>query len=128
MHFNKELQTLTYSTDQIKSHPGSSYVNNDETTQAILNVLAAIPRGRVCTYGTIAALAGRPGSARQVGFILKSLPADSVLPWHRVINAQGRISFPQHSEKHALQKSLIEAEGVPFLNQKVNLRTFLWHG
>jgi methylated-DNA-protein-cysteine methyltransferase-like protein len=53
-----------------------------------------IPRGRVATYGDVAALAGLPGRARQVGYALHALPAGSGVPWHRVINRAGRISLP----------------------------------
>jgi methylated-DNA-protein-cysteine methyltransferase related protein len=103
-------------------------MEHNDSFQAILNVLGSVPLGRVCTYGKIAELAGCPGKSRYVGYILKNLPSDSTLPWHRIINAQGHISFPLHSDRYALQRSLLENEGIHFLHDRINLRTFLWQG
>ncbi len=98
-----------------------------EDQQAILNVLGAIPPGSVCTYGQVAKLAGQPGKARLVAYILKHLPADSSIPWHRVINAQGRIAFPRDSLPFMRQKALLEAEKVVFsASDSINLQHFLW--
>ena len=79
---------------------------------AIYAVVKRIPRGRVATYGQIASLAGMPGHARQVGYALHHLPGGSRVPWHRVINARGRISFHPNSMEWAVQKALLESEGV----------------
>lgn len=59
--------------------------------EAVLAVVADIPKGRLTTYGQVALLAGFPGRARQVGWVLSGLPAGTKLPWHRVVNAQGYI-------------------------------------
>ncbi len=59
--------------------------------QATLAVVADIPKGKLATYGQVALLAGWPGRARQVGWVLSSLPQGTPLPWHRVVNAQGYI-------------------------------------
>jgi methylated-DNA-protein-cysteine methyltransferase-like protein len=100
-----------------------------ESHQAILSVLQAIPSGRVCTYGSVARLAGQPGKARLVGYILKWLPADSTLPWHRVVNAQGRISFPENAEQHKLQRTLLQNEGLQFEhNGRIRLDHYGWQG
>lgn len=69
-------------------------------------------------------MAGLPGYARYVGTVLKKLPSGSRLPWHRVINASGRISFPQGSEQYQRQKQLLEAEGVVFLKGRLSLNSF----
>lgn len=69
-----------------------------DTNHRIWQVVAEIPAGQVCTYGLIARRAGLAGAARRVGAALRQLPADSAIPWHRVINAQGRIAFPEGSE------------------------------
>ncbi|KZY92325.1 hypothetical protein A3743_26100, partial [Oleiphilus sp. HI0072] len=87
--------------------------NESECKQAILACLASIPSGQVCSYGKIASLAGHPGKARYVAYILKQLPKDSRIPWHRIINAQGKCSFPIGSDKFLEQTSLLETEGVP---------------
>ncbi len=93
-------------------------------------VVKKIPRGKVATYGQIAALAGMPRHARQAGYALAATPANMKIPWHRVINAQGRISMRlRHwdSGSDDLQKILLEAEGVIFDGSgKVNLKQFQW--
>lgn len=99
---------------------------NEITTQSILIVIRNIPIGRVTTYGDVAKRAGLPGYARQVGYILKNLPENSQLPWHRVINSQGKISFPADTEKYREQKQRLTAEGLVFTNNRVSLRNFLW--
>lgn len=58
---------------------------------AVLAVVADIPKGQLTTYGQVALLAGYPGRARQVGWVLSGLPGGTRLPWHRVVNAQGYI-------------------------------------
>lgn len=81
---------------------------------AIYKVVRRIPRGRVTTYGTVAKLAGIPGLARRVGYALHALPEGSGVPWHRVVNAQGRISLPPSDPGGSLQKVMLEKEGVVF--------------
>ncbi|WP_312742810.1 MGMT family protein [Cedecea neteri] len=66
---------------------------HDSFPQRVYQIVAAIPEGYVTTYGEIAALAGSPRAARQVGGVLKRLPEGSRLPWHRVVNRQGVISL-----------------------------------
>lgn len=99
---------------------------NPEHTTRILQTIAAIPRGKVCTYGKIAELAGLPRHARLVGATLRNLPAGSKIPWHRVINSQGRISFPESSDAWEKQRQRLEAEGVILKGGKYNLRQYLW--
>lgn len=86
-----------------------------------------IPRGRVATYGQVAAVAGLPGRARQVGYALHALPTDSNLPWQRVINASGRISARTEPGADHLQRILLEAEGVAFDESgRISLKEFQW--
>lgn len=80
--------------------------------QAIVRAVQAIPRGKVASYGQVAALAGLPGRARLVGRVLANLPPNSKVPWHRVINARGEISLD--GEGAARQRRLLIAEGVTF--------------
>ena len=87
-------------------------------------MVALIPLGRVVTYGEVAQLAGFPNQARQVGRILSQLPRDSQLPWHRVINAQGRLSFPPDSNAYQRQRDRLEAEGVEFSRGRISLQRF----
>ena len=101
---------------------------SDELNAMIWQVLAAIPKGKVATYGQIAKLCGYSGYARYVGHTLKQLPQGTALPWHRVINAQGQISFPKDSAAYCLQRSRLEKEGVVFEDEKIRLKRYQWDG
>jgi len=96
----------------------------------VYRMVKKIPRGRVATYGQIAKLIGWPRHARHVGYALSATPASVKIPWHRVINAQGRISLRvRHwdSGSDELQRILLEAEGVEFgAEGKISLRRFQW--
>jgi methylated-DNA-protein-cysteine methyltransferase related protein len=87
--------------------------------EAIWQVVCAIPRGRVSTYGAVARAAGLPRRARQAGYALRIAPAELHLPWHRVLGAGGRIVFPKSSRQHAEQARRLRAEGVPVRNGRV---------
>lgn len=94
----------------------------------IHRVVRRIPAGRVASYGQIAALAGRPRAARQVGYALHALAIDSDVPWHRVVDAAGRISARSGTEDPArLQRARLEAEGVTFdARGRIDLERFGW--
>ncbi len=85
----------------------------------ILQQVAAIPNGQITSYGAIAKAAGLPGYARFVGQVLKSLPKETKLPWHRILNAQRKISFPPSSSAFKEQKRRLEDEGLTIINDKV---------
>ncbi len=94
----------------------------------ILAVIRRIPKGRVATYGQVAALAGYPGHARQVGYALHDLADGSHVPWQRVINAKGEVS-PRSSggPEAGLQRHLLEEEGVTFDRRgRVDLERHRW--
>lgn len=91
-------------------------------------VVRNVPEGRVATYGQIAMLAGKPGRARLVGFALRSLEEDSEVPWHRVVNAGGRISRRGLGDSEHFQRVLLQAEGVDFSDGgRIDLRRFQWN-
>lgn len=94
----------------------------------ILEVVRRIPRGRVLTYGDVAALAGMPRHARLVGYALHALPAHTSVPWHRVVNHRGGISTGRAWPGGELaQRRLLEAEGVAFgANGRLALRQYRW--
>ena len=92
----------------------------------IYKTVKKIPRGKVATYGQVAELAGLEGHARQVGYALHNLPGGSDVPWHRVINAKGEISPRSAGDSHELQRMLLEAEGVGFVGDRVELKRFRW--
>lgn len=90
-------------------------------------ILASIPAGRVTTYGDIAHLTGHPRAARQVGGILKKLPAGSTLPWFRVINREGKISLT--SEDFLRQKTALLAEDIEVNAEGyIDLEKYRWPG
>ncbi len=93
----------------------------------IHEIILKIPKGKVATYGQVAALAGKPRAARTVGWALNSHPKSSELPWQRVINAGGKSSLPLEG-KRKLQQALLEAEGIMFEDGRVNLEVFQWDG
>jgi methylated-DNA-protein-cysteine methyltransferase related protein len=97
-----------------------------DNKEKIWLVVNQIPKGKVASYGQIAKLAQLPGYARFVGTTMKNLPSDSKLPWHRVANSAGKLSFPKDSSKYLQQKSLLEAEGVVFVNGKFSRARFGW--
>lgn len=84
------------------------------TFERIYGVARRIPKGRVATYGQLAALAGLPGQARLVGYAMAAVTDASKVPWHRVVNAGGRISLRANEPAAALQRVLLEQEGVVF--------------
>jgi methylated-DNA-protein-cysteine methyltransferase-like protein len=96
--------------------------------QLIYGTVQQIPTGRVATYGQIAELAGLPRQARLVGYALNALPANTKVPWHRVINAQGRISLRSDGEGHGQrQATRLRREGVRFAsNSRIDLELFRW--
>ena len=77
-------------------------------------VVRRIPRGWVATYGQVAVLAGLAGHARQVGYALHALAADSNVPWQRVVNARGEVSPRRMPGWDGLQRVLLEREGIVF--------------
>jgi methylated-DNA-protein-cysteine methyltransferase-like protein len=87
-----------------------------------------VPRGRVTTYGQVATLLGSPRVARQVGWAMAAASnAEQPVPWHRVINAQGRISHRGDLFRAQRQQELLEREGVRFDDEgRVDLDRYLW--
>jgi methylated-DNA-protein-cysteine methyltransferase-like protein len=100
----------------------------NDWVKGVWQVVAGIPRGHVLTYGEVARLAGMSRAARRVGQAMRRAPRGMKLPWHRVINAQGRISFPEDSSGYRRQKDLLEQEGVVFLQGKIDLERFGYQG
>jgi methylated-DNA-protein-cysteine methyltransferase-like protein len=98
----------------------------DTLSAPIWQVVGAIPFGRVASYGQVATMAGLPGYARYVAKVLKALPEQSNLPWHRVIRAEGRIAFAPGSHQAIEQAALLVAEGVRVINNKVDMKAFAW--
>lgn len=97
------------------------------THRAILQVVARIPRGRVSTYGWVAALAGYAGQPRLTGYALRR--ASDGIPWHRVVNARGEISPRAQAGAGARQRTKLRAEGVRFTAAgRIDLARYGWRG
>jgi methylated-DNA-protein-cysteine methyltransferase-like protein len=105
----------------------SASTANEKGWRPVYRVVQQIPAGQVATYGQIAALAGMPGAARQVGWALSALDAEDDVPWHRVINAQGQISHRGAGDSVDLQRALLESEGIEFSHRgRVDLGRYAW--
>ena len=90
-------------------------------------MIALIPYGKVASYGQIARMAGLPKHARLVGYLLKHLDSAADIPWHRVINSQGKISLSKLNESgENIQRLKLVAEGVMVIGDKINLKQYQW--
>ena len=96
---------------------GGGLIEMDETFYELVYVqVRKVPAGSVCTYGDIAALAGYPGAAREVGLAMSRVQRAWNLPCHRIVNAKGTLAPSCAFGGKDRQRALLEAEGVPFLN------------
>ena len=96
---------------------------------AVYRTVKKCPKGKVVSYGGVAALLGKPRAARAVGAALRDLPDNSDVPWWRVINSSGAISIRGVVDAKPLQRALLEREGVKFSSSgKVSWERFGWSG
>lgn len=96
--------------------------------KSVWQVVQGIPSGHVLTYGEVARLAGMSRWARRVSQAMRRAPRSMELPWHRVVNSQGKISLPEDSQGYQLQKERLENEGVQFLSGRIDLQRFGYQG
>lgn len=95
--------------------------------ERVIKIVRKIPRGRVTTYGTVAALAGLPRGARLVGSMLHLSSEEKQLPWQRIINRHGFISTKCLEHPKVLQKALLEEEGIEVSSDfMINLDKYGW--
>ncbi len=94
----------------------------EKSRELIWQIVNAIPKGKVATYGQVANLAGMPQQSRLVGRVLARLPKGTKLPWHRVVNSQGKLSNPNPER----QKDRLEKEGVIMIKGRLSLRNYRW--
>lgn len=93
----------------------------------IYSLIGSIPKGRVVTYGTLAKMSGYSTYVRQVCQVIRTVPTDSQLPCHRIINGQGKLSVK--GERYILHKKALISEGIVFdSNDKIKLKQYLWEG
>jgi methylated-DNA-protein-cysteine methyltransferase-like protein len=90
----------------------------------VYTVVRRIPPGRIATYGQVAAMVGRPRAARAVGGAMRRCPPG--VPWHRVLNAAGRISRRARAAGMLTQKMLLEREGVALRRGRVDFSRYGW--
>ena len=112
-------------TEKDRTSPSPDF---DRWVRNVWQVVEDIPRGHVLTYGEVARLAGMSRAARRVGQALRRAPGGRNLPWHRVVNAEGRISFPADSSGYREQKELLQEEGVVFVDGRIDLDKFGYRG
>lgn len=113
-------------TIEMKDHSRQHNIKHIKIWQTV----QAIPEGKIACYGQIADLAGLPGRARLVGKALGAVPEQGwrgqIVPWYRVLNSQGKISFPPGSEHFERQKGLLQEEQVVVIGARVKLKEFQW--
>ena len=97
--------------------------------ERVYQLVLRIPKGRVMSYGLVARVLGRDYDARVIGYIMHATPKDGrSIPWHRVINSQGRCSTAGLTTPPDLQQRLLEAERIEFDEKdKCKIETYLWY-
>ena len=95
--------------------------------QQVYTVVALIPAGSVVSYAQIALYLGAPRAARTVGWAMRT--CSGYLPWHRVVNARGRVSEPASSERFASQCERLRAEGIAVdMDGSIDMKRYGWNG
>ena len=94
--------------------------------ERICAMVRSIPPGCVASYGQIGRLIGLPHGGRLVGRVMATLPQGTDLPWHRVVNAAGRISLPPGSEAYRRQRDRLRDEGVTVARGRISMARFGW--
>lgn len=125
-HWNTIILDGTVPEDEIKRMIAESYdMVTDSPTKRIYEAVKRIPKGRVATYGQVAAMAGNPGMSRAVGNALHKNPTPGIIPCHRVVNSQGKLSGSFAFGGETAQEKLLEAEGVEVKNGTVDLEKYI---
>jgi methylated-DNA-protein-cysteine methyltransferase-like protein len=103
---------------------GSARSRSTVSFDPVYKLVKQIPRGRVLTYGALAKALRLPGGARTAGRAMGATPQGKGIPWHRVLGANGKILI---REPYAsLQKKLLESEGIPVIESRINVKKHLW--
>lgn len=100
--------------------------NKEDLYTKIYTIVRNIPPGKVSTYGAIAERIGIRSSARMVGWALNKAAGNTEIPCHRVVNRNGELSGKMHFATPTLMKELLEAEGVDFIDEAVNMKKHFW--
>ena len=94
--------------------------------ERVYDVVVRIPRGYVTTYGAVARALGAGRSARTVGYALNAVAGDDTIPCHRVVDRNGDLRGKTHFATPTLMRDLLEAEGIEFLGDQVNMKKHFW--
>lgn len=97
-------------------------------TARVYELAAGIPKGRVATYGQVAALAGNPKAARAVGMAMRNNPSREKVPCHRVVASNGALTGYAFGKGVATKRALLAEEGVTFVGDRVDLAVSAWKG
>ncbi len=95
--------------------------------ESIYEIVRSIPLGRVTTYGAIGKSIGMRSSARMVGWALNAVAGRNDIPCHRVVNRVGELTGKMHFATPTLMKELLEAEGICFIGDTVDMKKHFWH-
>ena len=99
------------------------------TFEKIYDAVKKIPKGKVCTYGQVAAMAGNPRWSRVVGYALHVNPKPGKIPCHRVVTKNGEVSKAFAFGGENMQRTLLIEEGIEFLDDgRVDMKKYFWHG
>lgn len=113
---------------QQRISPNVISTRNEDFFHKVHSVVMTIPYGKVTTYGHIATVLGARLSARIVGYALNAVSIDErrIIPCHRVVNRNGDLSGKMHFESPNAMREALEAEGVEFIGERVNIQKHLW--
>ena len=129
MHWNTIILDGTVPDKEIKMMIAESYdLISDSPTKRIYEAVKKIPKGKVATYKTIAAVAGEPKMARAVGNALHKNPDPDSIPCYRVVNSKGMLAEAFVFGGAGVQKGLLEADGIKVNDNKVDLKIYGWDG
>lgn len=95
-------------------------------TLQVINLVKKIPKGKIASYGQIAKLTDKPNASRGVSWVLYTCSKSYNLPWHRVINSKGKISFPKGTINYKKQKNYLQSEGVYFVDEQLDMKKYQW--
>jgi methylated-DNA-protein-cysteine methyltransferase-like protein len=104
-------------------------MNGESFYTKVYEIVKKVPLGKVTSYGRVAILLGKPRAARAVGYALNALKKESTqeIPWQRVINSKGFISFKGDTFRANLQRKLLEKEGIVFHSDaRIDFKKFGW--
>jgi methylated-DNA-protein-cysteine methyltransferase-like protein len=118
----------SWATGERRKLPMPPNLQGDKAVEAICAVIRRIPKGWVATYGQVATMAGMPRRARLVGRVLQRLDPGTKIPWHRVVNAKGEVSYSlSRNGGDVLQRRLLEKEGIKFdASNRLDLERCRW--